>query len=1301
MHQRIVRSSLLIVLTSACVLPQVSSSATITWTNSAGGAWSDASSWDPNQVPGAGDSARITASGAYTVSLDAATEVSSLVVGGNAGVATLSVTTDLTLDQASSVGANGILELAGGNLRGPGSLAVAGKIDWSAGVIWPDASLGIAAGGSLTVNAVGGSTVDLAGAITNAGQINLLTGNLRCISWTQGYSGGLGLLVNQAGGAVMLQGGSGIQFYNDTAASPAFINHGSLTKLGTDPSAIDAPFLSDGSVTVSAGALTWTGGGQGTSIAVAANSAVGFSGGTFSLMSGGSLNGAGTATWSGGEFYANGVVKLAQSYLNGAMLSGTGVLSNLVTWTSGQIAGDAALTIAPSGTLDIDTAGAIQVDLCGAVTNEGVINLLAGSLRCIDFDAYGFGPGLLVNAAGGVFDASGTNVNIAEFNNGPVTPEIINRGMFRRTSGSTLLDVAAPFYNSGTVDVQTGVLNFHGGGDGSGVFHTDAGATVSFNVDYVLDASGTFTGAGTNEWDAGVFTLNGSVTSSNSVLAGATLTGSNIVTSGVWTWANGVLSGGSFLTIQTNSSLLVNLSSGVPADLAGTLTNAGVMRIQNGDLRCLAYVNEGGGPGQLYNLPGALVDLQDDSSLTVYDDFSGPASPAFINEGTLRKSGGTNTSSILVTLTNRGALDAQVGTIAVAGTFDLTGGTLRAGINSLTDYGVISFASAPTFDGTISATLNHGYQPIEGNSFPILTFPTAAGAFTNSALPGRMAWQTSYDVSDVTLTVLNVAPTLAAIGNHSVNETAALSVGVSSTDPDLPPQGRVYSLLAAPAGMGIDPVSGVITWTPLQTQSPSTNTVTVKVVDTGTPPLSDTNSFLVTVVEINNGPKLPVISTQTVNRSALLTITNTATETNIHATLAYSLVNPPSGASISANGIITWTPTQGPATNTIVAVVTNTDAFDLVTPHLAASNSFTVITYAPTIATNANRLVNETQTITIPNSAADNDPSRVLTFSLDTAPANMTINASSGLITWTPSQTQSPSVNTVKVKVSDNSAPALSDTNVFTVTVVEVNNAPTLPALPTQTVNKLALLTVTNTATETNIHATLAYNLINSPFGASISANGIITWTPTLGPATNTIITVVTNTDALDLVTHHLVASNAFTVITYAPTLAAVSNATVNAGQTFSVTNLATDNDPARTLTFSLDAAPSGAAIGSSTGVFTWRPGVGSASSTNAVVVRVTDDSTPALSVTQSFTIAVKPLSSEVTLSAPDRSGNQFTVQASGPAGPDYILQGSASLTAPNWTGLQTNTPVTFPTTLTDTNANVFTNRYYRVKLAP
>jgi hypothetical protein len=291
----------------------------------------------------------------------------------------------------------------------------------------------------------------------------------------------------------------------------------------------------------------------------------------------------------------------------------------------------------------------------------------------------------------------------------------------------------------------------------------------------------------------------------------------------------------------------------------------------------------------------------------------------------------------------------------------------------------------------------------------------------------------------------------------------------------------------------------------------------------------------------------------------------------------------------------------------------------------------------------------------------------------------------------------------VTVTVTDNGTPPLSASTSFQAMVVEVNVAPVWPASVAQTVNESTLLTVNNAATEPNIHATITgYGLINPPAGAAISASGIVTWTPsqTQSPSTNTITTVVTNSDPLDTVNPNLTATNSLTVIVFAPTLAPISNYTVNAGQTLTFTNTATDNDPTRTLTFSLARGPTSASVGSANGVFVWRPGTAYAGTTNTLTMRVADNSVPSLSASQSFTVDVNNLSSPLTLEAARFSGGQFQVQVSGPVGPDYLIEATAALPAAQWTNLQTVTPWTTPFTFTDTNS-ALTDRFYRVKLSP
>ena len=83
-----------------------------------------------------------------------------------------------------------------------------------------------------------------------------------------------------------------------------------------------------------------------------------------------------------------------------------------------------------------------------------------------------------------------------------------------------------------------------------------------------------------------------------------------------------------------------------------------------------------------------------------------------------------------------------------------------------------------------------------------------------------------------------------------------------------------------------------------------------------------------------------------------------------------------------------------------------------------------------------------------------------LTYSLDTgAPTGATINATTGVFTWTPTESQGGSSYNVTVRVTDNGSPALNDFETISITVNEVNVAPVLAAIGNKTVSEGSLLT--------------------------------------------------------------------------------------------------------------------------------------------------------------------------------------------------------------------------------------------------
>ncbi len=161
-----------------------------------------------------------------------------------------------------------------------------------------------------------------------------------------------------------------------------------------------------------------------------------------------------------------------------------------------------------------------------------------------------------------------------------------------------------------------------------------------------------------------------------------------------------------------------------------------------------------------------------------------------------------------------------------------------------------------------------------------------------------------------------------------------------------------------------------------------------------------------------------------------------------------------------------------------------------------------------------------------------------------------------------------------------------------------------------------------------------------------------------------------------------------------APTLAAIPNQTVNAGATLVFTNTATDADlPPDTLTFSLAAGPTGAAV-TPAGVFSWLAPRPSAPQTYPVTVRVTNNGTPALNNSRSFTVTVV---SAPSLSSCALSNNAISLTWNTYPGKIYSVQYKTNLNDSAWTPLGPDTPAAgYSASVADTNPPA-SQRFYRV----
>ncbi|MEX2559756.1 MAG: ELWxxDGT repeat protein [Pirellulales bacterium] len=187
-------------------------------------------------------------------------------------------------------------------------------------------------------------------------------------------------------------------------------------------------------------------------------------------------------------------------------------------------------------------------------------------------------------------------------------------------------------------------------------------------------------------------------------------------------------------------------------------------------------------------------------------------------------------------------------------------------------------------------------------------------------------------------------------GNGQFGDTIILDVvilGAASTPPPAPPSpgaGAVTFSLdpGAPEGAAIDPETGVFTWTPAAEHGPGAYIVTVRVTDEGTPPVSTTQTFLVTVVDPNEAPQIAAIDPVSVEQGATLAIDVLATDPDVPANrIAFSLdEGAPAEASIDPRtGRFTWRPLRSTEPGTYEVTVRATDDGE---PALDATATFSI-----------------------------------------------------------------------------------------------------------------------------------------------------------------------------------------------------------------------------------------------------------------------------------------------------------------------------------------------------------------------
>jgi len=494
-------------------------------------------------------------------------------------------------------------------------------------------------------------------------------------------------------------------------------------------------------------------------------------------------------------------------------------------------------------------------------------------------------------------------------------------------------------------------------------------------------------------------------------------------------------------------------------------------------------------------------------------------------------------------------------------------------------YGVTGLPDGATFD---QGTREFAWTPteVQAPETYTVTFSVTDGVAT------------AVETIDIVVNEVNVAPLLAPIGNRLVTEGSELRFTISANDTDLPIQAVIYNASGLPEGATFNTATREFAWTPSESQGPGTYSVTFTVTDGFA---SDSETIAIEVVDTNAAPALVPIGNKTVLEGDELRFTISGSDGDVPAqTLVYSAVGLPQGAAFDpATHEFVWTPSALQGSNTYTVTFSVSDG--LLSSSEAITITVTDVNQSPVLNAIGDRSATEGSLLTFQASVTDADvPAQAMAYALEDGiagaiPAGASIDPSSGVFSWAPTEGQGPGTYIFDVVVTDNGTPALSDRETITVTVNEVNLAPGLSVPVAVSGDEQSLVTFTAVGTDGDQPANqLTFSLQGTvPGGASIDpGTGVFTWTPTeaQGPGVYDITVRVTDNGTPSAFSEQVVRLTIGDA-NQSPTITSASSVAVPENQTAIMTVTASDADiPAQSLTFSVTGGADAAAVVFTTG---------------------------------------------------------------------------------------------------------------------
>ena len=312
-------------------------------------------------------------------------------------------------------------------------------------------------------------------------------------------------------------------------------------------------------------------------------------------------------------------------------------MSGTFTWVAGTIAG--------SGPRVLDSTSTPTISCVGCQLNGAALQLQASAT----FSGSGM---TLSNGASLTIDPGKTLsiTNDGDFASGAGGGSVINNGTIWKetTAGTSIIGVPVTLSATSTIDLDAGTLQFSGGAD------VASGATIDIAGGTTLDVLG-----GVFQFNSGSVSMPGSGTFKLSAGTLRVPTSVTITVPSV-TFQNGVIDGGGTLILSGTSSWIAGTMGSIAApggitQISGgstlNLTIGNVTLTQARELRNSGTVNYGG-TSNLIMFAASKITNNAAFNLTTDRSINFSGSATIDNNGTLTKSGGSGTSTLLPPVNN-------------------------------------------------------------------------------------------------------------------------------------------------------------------------------------------------------------------------------------------------------------------------------------------------------------------------------------------------------------------------------------------------------------------------------------------------------------------------------------------------------------------------------------------------------------------------------------------------------------------------------------------------------------------------